>query len=417
MAEVRAFCGYRFSEGQVGSLDHVITPPYDVISEEMRQELIASSPYNMARLLLPEEREGMTRYEAAARDLEDWIAQGILRQEVEESFYLLEQGFYSPDGKEHIRRGFFAITKIPENDDRAVLGHERTFDALVEDRLFLTQATRANLGAVFVLYADPNNELKPFLDQMSERPASLFARTCDQVNQQVWRVPYDEAVTEFFRDKKLYIADGHHRFETARIYRDQMRAQKKVDRPAPYDYVLMGFVSFEDPALRLRPPHRLLDPPEGFKIKPFLKSLERWFEVEPVKRDLAERLEAASGCAFGIAVQGAGYYLIKLRDIDRTELLGKDRSPAWRDLDVAVLHRGVFQEILGLASDTRFTYEPDTQKALETVKRGEHRIAFLLNPTPPEQIRACAEAGDPMPQKSTYFFPKFPSGAVIYRLA
>ena len=289
---------------------------------------------------------------------------------------------------------------------------EKTLD----DRLRLIQATRANLSPVFVLYSDPECELRGFLDVTCRQPAHDVAHTTDGVAHRVWRVPYDGAVTEFFRGKRLYIADGHHRFHTACAYRDEMRALEKPDGPRPYDFILLGFVSLEEPGLQVYPVHRLMAAPQGFEPEAFFTALEPWFEVARVNEDLAAKVETEPGCVFGVAIRGVGRYLLKLRDVDRAEILGADRGPAWRGLDVAVLHRGVMQRILGLDDGIEFTYERDARAALAAVEKGRYGMAFLLKTIPAEQIRACAEAGERMPHKSTYFFPKMPAGLVIYRI-
>lgn len=416
MLEVKGFRGLRFVPEKAGSFDTVITPPWDVISPAQRAALAAGSRYNMARLILPEAEGDLAPEAVAARDLDAWLAEGALEQDASDGFYLLEQEFADMDGYIHIRRGFFGVTRIPEAGERLVLGHERTFRGPVENRIRLTRATRANLGPVFVLYADPENVLASFLGQTDLRPPDILAHTIDGVTQRVWCVPYDATVTEFFRDKTLYIADGHHRYRTAEAYRDEMRAQERPDDLRPYDYVLMGYVAFRDPGLMIYPPHRLVGTPEGFSPSRFIKKLERWFEVHFVEGDLPARVKSEPGCAIGLGIDGIGQYLLVLRDIDRAEFLGDDHGPAWRNLDVAILHRGIIERILGLPQDTQFVYEHDAESALESVKRGDHDLAFLLKTIQSEQVAACAEAGDPMPQKATYFFPKLPSGAVIHRL-
>lgn len=446
MLEIRGFRGYTFDTGKVGSQDNVITPPYDVISPEEREQLAALSPYNLVHLILPQDQEDKSRYQAAADAIEGWIAGGVLAQDTEPSFYLLRQHFVDLHGVAQVRRAFFAITRIPEADDKSILGHERTFDKPVEDRLQLTRYTKANLGAVFALYSDPDRALAAFLGQMEQRPADATANTIDGVRQEFWRVPYDENAAAFFRDKTLYIADGHHRFKTACIYRDEVRAAQGgmpacvSDETAPHEYVLMGFVALEDPGLKIYPPHRLLSMPPNFDAAAFLEALTSWFEVEQVAGDLPGRVEqaaktagkstqaawgapapaednAAHPCVIGLAIHGHGDYLLTLRDIDRTRLLGDDRGPAWRDLDVAVLHRGIIERILGVAEGTQFVYEKNAARAMESVRCGDAGIGFILQPTRPSQICACAEAREPMPQKSTYFFPKLPSGGIIHRLA
>ena len=415
MLEVKGFRGYRFAEERTGTLDRVVTPPYDVIDPAERRRLAGLSPHNMAHLILPQEEAGKTPYESAACKLEEWIACGVIERDEAESFYVMEQSFRGLDGKDLVRRGFVGIVKLPEEGESDVLGHESTFDRTVDDRLRLMEATRANLSPVFVLYADIENRLDAFLGQVAGRPEDATARTSDGATSRLWRVPYEESVTEFFRDKRLYVADGHHRFHTACAYRDLMRAQERPNGPRPYDYMLIGLVSLQDPGLQIYPTHRLMPAPEGFDAPAFFSKLEQWFEVTSVAGGLGAMLEAEDGCAIGFASR-EGRCLLRLRDIVRGEVLGADHGPAWRDLDVAVLHRLVIERALGIRRGTEFVYEKDAEQALAAVERGEHGLAFLLKATRAGQIRACAEAGESMPHKSTYFYPKLPSGMVLYRV-
>lgn len=415
MLDVRGFRGLRFVPEKTGSLDHVITPPYDVISPEQRERLAAESPYNMVHLMLPVERDGLSKYEAAADSLKQWPTAGILVQDDEPSFYLVRQRFKGIESTPYTRRGFFALVKLPETGERAILGHERTFPKPVEDRLALLQATRADLEPVFGLYKDPDRKLGPFLDQMNARP-EVVAKTMDGARVEVWRVPEDEAVMEFFRNQTIYIADGHHRFRTACLYRDQMRQTQSPKKPQPYDFVMMGLVALTDPGLRIYPTHRLIPKPDGFDAAAFLRALKKWFEVEKEDGDLAVTVRRKRArCALGVSIHGKGDYLLTLKDVDRVEFLGDDHGPAWRDLDVAVLHRGILEQVLGISKGTVLTYEYEARRAVDAVHSGEAGVAFILRATRPDQVCACAEAAEPMPQKSTYFFPKLPSGGVIYR--
>lgn len=434
MPEIRPFRALRFNAARTGCLDHVITPPYDVISPEQRREL-AAFPYSMVHLILPQGRDGGSPYEAAAACLDAWIEAGVLETDAAPSYYLLEQVFRDLAGRERVRHGFFAVTRLPEAGDRTILGHERTFPKPVEDRLALTRATRANLGPVFALYSDPEGVLGPFLAQMNTRPPDMVARTFEGTLNRVWRVAPDPAVAAFLKDKTLYIADGHHRFETARLYREEMRAAR-VDATsssrsesggdaasaaggeAPYDFVLMGFVALEDAGLSVFPTHRVVARYDGFDEEALFHAIEPWFEREAVDTTaLPERLAGDSApCVIGMVTRKRRAFLLRLRNIDRTALLGDDRGPAWRDLDVAVLHRGILERGLGLPPETEYGYEKDAAAAINAVLDGRADIAFLLRATRHDQIRACAEGGEAMPQKSTYFFPKLPSGAVIHRL-
>jgi uncharacterized protein (DUF1015 family) len=417
MPEVWPFRGVRYNLDRVRDYDRVITPPWDVIAPDVRETLRGRSPHNVVNLILPQEREGKSAYEAAAADLDAWLAEGALQQERAESFYLIEQTFHGLDGCEHVRRGFFGLAKIPEDDENTVLGHERTFDHKVRDRLQLMEATAAQFGAIFVLYDDPERALGPFLDQMLERPEDIFTHTVDDVSQRIWRVDGDPQVTAFFRERTLYIADGHHRFRTATLYRDKMREREQPSDLQPYDYVFMGFVPFDDPGLFIYAPHRVADVPGGFDLDAVLAKLAPWFDAAPVDGDLLAAVDSAPGCAIGLAVSDSRQVLLQLRDgADREDLLGTDHGPAWRDLDVAVLHRGVLERAVGMPEGAEYDYEPDAAAALGMVARGEKGLACLLKPTRPEQVAACADAGEFMPQKATYFFPKLPTGGVFHRM-
>ena len=416
MLEVKGFRGFRFDVERVGSLDRVVTPPYDVISPEERRDFARLSPHNMVHVVLPEALDELTPHQVAARNLEEWIAQGALRQDPEECLYIIEQAFLDSAGVGRFRRGFLGAVKLPEPGEDPILGHEGTFKHVLDDRRRLIEATRANLSPVFALYSDEKNALDGFLNQLAKRPPDALAHTADGVAQRLWLAANDKAITEFFRDKRLYIADGHHRFHTACAYRDAMRDIEKPDGPRAYDYILMALVSLADPGLDINPTHRLMPTPEDFQPAAFLTALDQWFEVTPVNDELAAKVQGEPGCVFGVAIHGVGRYLVRLRDVDRAEMLGAAHGPAWRDLDVAVLHRGVLEKVLGIEEGTQLTYERDARAALAAVESGRYGLAFLLKAVHAGQIRACAEAGEPMPHKSTYFFPKMPSGLVIHRL-
>lgn len=417
MLEVKGFRGVRYNPAKVGLLDYVITPPYDVITPEERRDLATLSPFNLVHLILPEEREFMTRYESAADYYRTWLAHGVLLKDDAPSYYLLRQHFVDVNGVKRVREGFLGAAKLPEPGERYILGHERTFSKPVEDRLRLTAATKANLGPVFGLYSDPAGALKPFLAQMDTRDPDGVAHTIDGVRQELWRVEESPAVAAFLQGKTIYIADGHHRFQTACTYRDEQRKAHPKPGVQPHDFVLMGFVALENEGLEIYPTHRLLQKPVDFSEKAFLDAVAPYFDVQPAGRDLVEALDAApGGCVIGVAISGGGEYLLTLKDIDRVELLGDDRAAAWRDLDVAVLHRGIIERILKYPEGAEFAYEKQATKALAAARGGKAGIAFLLRATRKDQICACADAGEPMPQKSTYFFPKLPSGAAINSL-
>jgi len=415
MLEVKGFRGLRYNSALVPNLDLAITPPYDVITPEERAALAAGSPHNLVHLILPVESDGRDKYENAAAALESWIAEGALVQDDAPSLYLLRQHFTDLEGNAQVRRGFFGVIRLPEVNENYVLGHERTFAKPVEDRLRLTEATAANLGAVFGLYSDPEDALAPLLAQMDERPADMRAHTIDNVTQELWRVEDDTLVRGFFKDQTIYIADGHHRFQTACTYRDELRAKLSLDSNHPANFALMGFVSFSDPGLKIYPPHRVVTPPPLFDADAFLSALGEWFDVTAVAEDMPAAVKASGALGtMGLAIPGKGDYVLSFKG-DRVAFLGDDRGPSWRDLDVALLHRGIIERLLGIPEGTVFEYEKSVAGAMKGAREGG-KLAFILQPTRSEQICACADAKEPMPQKSTYFFPKLPSGAAIHRL-
>lgn len=418
MLELGAFRGYRYCSEVVGSFDDVITPPFDVISARQRESLAAKSGYNIVHVILPQSDPQENRYADAAARFNGWIEEGALVQDAEDSYYLLEQRFHDTSGHEHVRRAFFAAVKIPEAGENTVLGHERTFRHKIEDRLELTRATQSNMGGIFVMYFDREHKTRRFLGQTELRPADLAAETIDGVMLKLWKVPADPAVAEFFKDQTLYIADGHHRFATAAAYRDEMRAKERPAGVRPYDYVMMGLVNFDDPGLLVYPAHRVLDAPAGFSMDGFLAAMSDWFVWRKTRAHELERLvNESAGCALGLADHEGGAYLFTLKDsVDRREFLRTEHGEAWLGLDVAVLHCGVLERCMGLAPDAELLYEPDTDAALRMVRDGERGMVFILKGATPDQIKACADAGEFMPQKATYLFPKLPTGAVFHRL-
>lgn len=417
MAVITPFRALRFDPAVTGPLDQIITPPYDVIAPAEREQLARLSPYNMVHVILPQPTANEADpYAAAAANFQRWLTDQALRQDEVPSWYLLRQEFVDPRGVRRTRHAFFARVKVPEAGENRILGHERIFDKPFEDRLRLIRAVGAVPGAVFVLYADPAGAVQAVFDGLRDRPADAVFTTFEGTRQQLWRLPAEHLDVSSLERQTLYIADGHHRFQTACVYRDEMRAQTGIrDGQQPWDYTLMGFVALEDPGLAVYPTHRLL--PANYRLDrtAVRSTLEPWFTIEEEKHDrVAGRVEAAVGPeCFGLVWPEGPAWLLIFRG-DRTALLGTARHVAWRQLDVALLHAGVLEHLLGIRAEVPLLYEKDAKAAVAAVREGRAAAAFLLRPTPPEQIRACAEAGEPMPQKSTYFYPKLPTGAVIY---
>lgn len=420
MVEIRGFRGFVFDASKAGALDAVLTPPYDVIEPQQRNQLAGSNPWNMTHLTLPVASEGLSPYDHAARLLKNWLQAGILAQDATPGVYLLRQQFNTPDGGVALeRKAFFALLRLPESGEQYILGHERTFDSPIEDRLALMRAVPANLEPIFVMYSDAELRLSERLfASLAAAPPLLSARTADGVLQELWRSDVPEELAPHFHGQTLYIADGHHRFKTACMYRDERRRQAGAfDTEQAFNFIMAGFVAFEEPGLKIYAAHRVV--PASFKM-PFTKIRERlapyfsFQELSDGEVNTARLAACGTGCHFILYTPDGGGWLLELDEVRRNELLASDRHQAWRDLDVAVLHRGVLERLLGVPESLLLRYEKDDQDALASVDAGEGAFACLLRPTRSDQVRACAEAFEPMPQKSTYYFPKMPSGAVLH---
>jgi len=415
MVEIRAFQGYVFDAERTGSLDNVLTPPYDVINKDERAQLAASSPYNMTHLMLPTGTDTLSPYAQAAAVLTEWRQDGALKQDEDAHIYVLRQRFKGLDGAYFERRGFFALLRLPEQDEKFVLGHEYTFDRPVEDRLALMSAVQGNVEPIFLMYTDTGLRVTDQLFDALPPSPDFTANTSDGSSHEVWRAPCSDALKAHLRDQVLYIADGHHRFRTACLYRDACRAEGK--EAGSQDFVLAGFVPFEDKGLKIYAAHRIVPASFSLSFEELVSRLEPWFDItEGSLAEVEDQLSdsSAAGCTLAVYAREQGARLLTLKEEKRQALLNSDRHPAWCNLDVAVLHKGVLDRLLELPASTTLFYEQDMHTATALVDEGKGSFAFLMRSTRPEQVRACAEAHEPMPQKSTYFFPKLPSGAVMH---
>jgi uncharacterized protein (DUF1015 family) len=417
VAQVSPLQAVHYDLGKV-TLAEVVAPPYDVIDDAQRAELAARSPYNVVQLDLPRDPNGGDPYEHAAELLREWTGEGVLVGDSDPTMWALEQDYSAPDGSRLTRRGFLARVRLAPYGE-GVRPHERTQPGPKEDRLRLTRATRHNLSPVFALYpGDAWRQLEPALasDPWGE------VTDVDGTTHRTWRIG-DPAIhaaiaTELARGE-LLIADGHHRYETSLVY------QQEVGPGGPADYVLMALVSLEDPGLTVFPTHRLIagladDPAKQEKLGTGLRQL---FEVEEVPTD---RLDPAGIEGVGVF----GYvdshfkrsYRLRLASNPALDQALAGRSEAYRTLDTAILEELVLKGILGMTTENiaakrGIGYTPNIDEALAKLDAGEYQAAFLVRPTPVEQVREIAAAGETMPPKSTYFFPKMLTGIVFNPLA
>ena len=419
MAQVFPFQPLRYSS-KAGDASDLVTQPYDKIPDELRERYLAASPYNFVRLI-KRKGEGDEVYKQAADLLDDWIASGILEQDPEPGFYPYFQEFTHPEtGDACVRKGFIAICKTHEYEERIIHAHELTHRGPKEDRLKLTTATRAYFGQLFFLYDDPEQRVDALLDVAAS--AEPIAQAHEEgVTHKLWRIsaaPTVAKIQELMADKKLLVADGHHRYETALAYK---RAHPEV---AGADKVMMTLVNMSSQGLVVLATHRILEGLDNLPVSTVLERAAERFEVEKLDspEELQQRLDSAPAgrSAIGAVFAGdpAGYLFKGKKDALDDAL--SDLPPEQRNLDVVALHRALIGDALGISEeDVRelkgISYVRGFESAVDEVRSGGKQVAFLLRPVSVHEVAEISFSGGVMPQKSTDFYPKLLSGFATYR--
>ncbi len=422
MGEIRPFRALRFNTEKAGDISELVCPPYDIISEEQRVGYLDRNANNIIRLELP---KGEDPYNEASATLKKWLDEGILRKDEEEGIYIYEEEF-TVNGLHTSFKGCIVRVKLEEFSKGIVLPHEETLSKAKEDRFNLMKATDCNFSQIYSLYMDPQHFITKKLDELSVSEPVYELTDNDGVTHRLWIVTDKQetaAVCAAFADKKLYIADGHHRYETALNYRNYCRENHKGS--GEEDYVMMMLVDMEHPGLVVLPTHRLVRGLEGFDSQKLIEGCKEYFDVTE-KNDIStaeadlKALYDSGKKAFAFYCGGEGYTLLVLRDVDVLAKLLPDKSAASQGLDVTVLHTLVLEKILGIdaenmAKQINLTYVKQFDDAIGSVRTGKAQCAFILNPTKVTEIRDVAAAGEKMPQKSTYFYPKLITGLVMNR--
>ena len=431
MAEIVPFQALRY-DPQMVRLEDVVTQPYDKITPEMQAKYYELSPYNLVRIILGRHFEtdnpAFNVYTRAAEYLHDWRAGGILKQDSEPSLYFYSQTFTIPGARGLAeRRGLIALGRLHDYAEKVVHRHEQTLAKPRADRLNLLRHTKAHFGQIFMLYNDPEAEIERLMESDEEPDASILDEY--EVLHRVWRI-HDagiiESIQQLMRDKRLLIADGHHRYETALAYRDERRAETgSHDRHAPHEFVMMTFIRMESPGLVILPTHRIVHGLPDFDHDRMLETARRFFEIRRIhprteSRSATTLLEEAGegGTAF-VALTRQGSYLMRARKRPIQEVLSAV-SARQRELDVVQLHRVLLERVLGISEEAirdqaHVKYERDAFEAISCVRQGAN-VAFLMNPARMDQVREIAFSGEVLPQKSTDFYPKLLSGLAIYAL-
>ncbi len=406
---VTPFAGERYADA--AALSRLIAPPYDVISSEQRRRYAAADPHNIVHLILPEAAGDANRYRAAAVQLAQWRAAGVFVRDPGPAVYVVAQEFQTPAGERHTRVGMFAAAATEPYETRRIRPHEKTHRGPKVDRLELLRATQTNLESIFLLAPDADGALAAGLRAVVQGPRPPDATAeLDSVTIRLWVVTGPDADRlAGAAAPPLYIADGHHRFETAVAYAGENPAARRL---------LAFVVSTRDPGLVVLPTHRVIYASDR-DVPGLEPGWRKYFDVQPVSADADPMALLASAgrdrTACVVAAEGKKDLLLVLRhDAPLASIVELGRTPAVRTLDVAIVERLVVQEILASGQSTpTLTYTPNAAAALELAHLGKALAAVLLNPTRVDQVLAVADAGDVMPPKSTYFIPKVPSGLVL----
>ncbi|MBA3864812.1 MAG: DUF1015 domain-containing protein [Solirubrobacterales bacterium] len=423
MADVRPLKALHYDLGKVGSLDAVASPPYDVIDAAGRARLLARSPYNAVAVDLPKpfdpadpdhEPKG-DPYEKAARTINSWRADGALVADAEPAVWALTQDYTAPDGSSHRRHGILARVRVEDYETGAVRPHERTHPGPLLDRLELTRATLLNLSPIFSL---STADAWPLVEPAVQGEPWGEATDEDGTVNRVWRIGDPAilvAVSERLADAQLLIADGHHRYETARAYRDEVGGE------GPQNYTLMSLTGLDDPGLTVFPTHRLLsgfaaDPERMRKLGGGLREL---FDSEEVEIDAIDPAGTEGVGVFGLYDSfHKQAYRLRLKDTAALDRQLQGKPEAYRRLDSAILETLVLKGLAGISDEDidhrrGLEYAKSVPDALAQVDAGDYDVAFILRSVPVEQVKAIAETEENMPPKSTYFFPKVMTGIVF----
>jgi len=440
MAQQFPFRAYRYNPAKTDPA-RVLTQPYDKITPEMQKRYAASSPYNLITVEKGPAREDDTApsdvYTRAARAVEDWITAKVLVRDPSPSFYAYFQEFEVPGTtQQHIRKGLIALSRLEDYSAGVVFRHEQTLAGPKADRLELLRHTRVHTGQLFMLYDDPIGRLDAILEGVAKAAPTMDMRDEFGVVHYIWRIDDERtiaAIQSAMSDKKLVIADGHHRYETALAYRNEQRAKYTSTNPdADYEKVMMTLVNSHSKGLTILPTHRVIAGLPKFNFAVLLKQLSEFFDVREIALDgtAARRASTAreqlgfagvSGRAIGAYGGGDSFALLVLKPNANLAQALPNATPKQRELDVVLLHDYILDKGLGITAEsvrqeTNTRYERETAAALSAVAEGRAQVCFLLNPVRVEQVMQMALADEVLPQKTTDFYPKMLSGVAIYRL-
>ena len=423
MAEIKPFKGMRYNTLLAGKIEELCCPPDDISSEEERLGYIAENEYNVIRLELP--KEGGDVYKTAGEVLDMWRNTGVLVHEIKPAVYIYEEEFNAYNKRSSVK-GIIVRVKVEEFSKGVILPHEFTLSKAKADRFNLMKATNCNFSQIYALYMDEEHTTLKTIDRLSDRKPDQKFTDNDHVTHKLWIITDEKVIEKLvndFADRKLYIADGHHRYETALNYRNYCRENGISKEGDPQDYQMMYLVDMQHPGLVVFPTHRMVRDLESFDKDEVLKGCEEYFDIKKftsvgnINSELAKQYKQGKK-AFGFYCGKGEWYLLVLKDIEVMAKVLPDLSEASQQLDVSVLHSLILEKTMGIdkenmANQINLTYTKFFEEAIMKVDKGEFQCSFILNPTRVTEIRDVAAAGEKMPQKSTYFYPKMITGMVM----
>ena len=436
MVKVFPFRGVFYNKKKLKNLSKVMSPPYDIISPEEQEALYALNDFNYVRIILgkefPGDSEYNNRYVRASAFLNGWLRHKVLLSDEKPAIYVYEQ-IFTVQGKKHVRLGFISLLRLEEMGRGKVFPHEETYPRAKLDRLQLMRATNSDLDSIFAFYSDKKDKIMKTVRPFMKKKPMIEAKDLDNIVHRVWKIDRKPAINKIvqeMRDKAVFIADGHHRYEAAIRYKNELKMKNtKFTEDEAYNHVMVYFTPVESKGLVVLPIHRVVSNLAYFDPIRFEADLAEYFNVVPYQANkktaaaVRKKLEkdmakAADKHAFGLYLGNCQYYLLTLRDEKMVdELVAEERPKAWKHLDVTILHYTIFDRLLNMANETedKVTYFKSEEEAIKAVDEKGALMAFLLNPTRIEEIIAVASEREKMPHKSTYFYPKLLSGLVLYR--
>jgi len=436
MAKIFPFRGIRYNKAKIKNLSKVMSPPYDIVSPSMQEFYYQLSDFNVIKLILGKEFTGDTqynnRYVRSAASFEGWLRHNVMITDEKPAIYIYEQRF-TVSGKKYVRLGFIALLRLEDMGRGKVFPHEETLSKPKLDRIELIRATHANFDSIFMMYSDEKDKVIKILKKFMRKKPTIEAKDQQKVVHRLWVVNTRGAINRIMaemRDKSVFIADGHHRYEAAQRFKNEMKERNtRFSEEEYYNHVMVYLTPMEGSGLLVFPIHRLVKPLPALDLKQFEEELKNYFDImtfpfskrsEPqvrkkVLRELGKRQNQHA--LVMLLKEAPRYYLLTLKNEELVDVLVEEEKPsAWKHLDVTILHTIIMNKILSINNEEQINYTKDAGEAAEGVLSGPYQLAFLLNPTKVPDIITIAGEYVKMPQKSTYFYPKLLSGLVMNRI-